>query len=135
MPLIQANELQDDLEDKPVKEGSYELRVAKADYKKTKSGEDDMIALMFTVEGSDGDGATPMNHYLTMPKDTDEPRVRKMRMRDLKRMLTVLGVPFDGGFDPETQTQELVGQTGTFKVIQEDYEGTPQNRIRLPRLD
>lgn len=134
MPLITPGELDEDLEDKPVKEGEYELRVAKADFKPTKSGEDHMIVLMFTVEGDEGVGASPITHYLTMPKAGDASNVRRMRLRDLKRMLTALGVPFENGFD-ESDVPTLVGQTGKFKVIQEDYEGTPQNRIRLPRVD
>lgn len=132
MPLIR---LDDDVEDRIIAEGQYELRVAKADYKETKKGDNHMLALMLTVEGSDGDGASPINHFILTPNDEDEPRVARMRLRDLKRFLVAFGVSLKDGFDPEEQVSELVGLVGKVRVVQEEGDdGNMYNRIRLPKV-
>lgn len=135
MPLIRADEIGEDLEDHAVKEGQYEVRIVKSEYKITKSQEDHMIVVTLAIQGQDGEGASPISHYLTEPKDDDEPRIKRMRLRDLKRFLTVFGVPFDKGFDMEEQARDLVGCTAKLLVTQEKYEGNVQNRLRLPRID
>lgn len=134
MPLINASDLGEDLEDKAVPEGEYELRVVKAEYKETKSGENHMIALAARVEGQDGEGISLVNHYIVMPKDGDVAATTRMRMRDLKRFLVAFGVDTKDGFDPETQTEELVGLTGKVRLVQEEYEGNVSNKIRLPKV-
>lgn len=135
MPLIRADEIGEDLEDRAVKEGKYDVRIVKAEYKATKSGEDHMIVAVCAVQGPEGEGAQPITHYLTEPKDDDEGRIKRMRLRDLKRFLTVFGVPFDRGFDMSEQASDLVGATANLLVVQETYEGNVQNRLRLPRID
>lgn len=127
--------LTDDVEDKLVPEGQYELRVAKAEYGPTKKGDHNMISLMLVVEGSDGDGALPINHYILVPGDNDEPRVARMRLRDLKRFLVAFGYPIGDGFDPEEHTNDLSGLTGKVRVIQEEgQDSNMYNRIRLPKV-
>lgn len=133
--LIRADDLGQDLEDKAAKEGRYDLRIVKSEYKPTKNGENKMIAAMIAIDGADGEGVLPFNHYLLEPNG-DDVGVDRRRLRDIKRFLTMFGVPFDNGFDMEEQASELVGCTAqNAMVTTEDYEGTTQNRLRLPRLD
>lgn len=139
--LIRADMLDDDLEDKVVPEGDYELRIAKAAYgptKKTQSGEDveghNAISLMLVVEGTEGEGAAPVNHTLMIPNDADDGRKKRMYLRDLKRFLVVFGIPADSVNDLENTVTDWAGMTGKVHLIQEEYQGNPQNRVRLPRL-
>lgn len=135
MPLIRASDMGEDLEDHAVKEGKYDVKIVKAEYKATKSGEDHMIVAVCAIQGPEGEGAQPITHYLTEPKDDDENRIKRMRLRDLKRFLTAFGVPFDNGFDMQEQVSDLIGCEANLLVVQETYEGNVQNRLRLPRLD
>lgn len=134
MPLIDANTLGEDLEDKAAPEGEYELRVVKSEYKPTKSGENNMIALALRVEGADGDGVALVNHYLVTPKDGDQASTTRMRLRELKRFLVSFGWDLSKGFDPESEAENLTGLTGKVKLVQEEYEGNISNKLRLPKV-
>lgn len=134
MPLIRAEDLGADVEDRAAKEGRYDLRILKSEYKTTKSGNDHMLAVLIGIDGEDG--VMPFSHYLTEPKESDEQRIKRMRIRDLKRFLTMFGVPFDQGFDMEEQAGDLVGCTASNAMVTvEEYDGGTTNRLKLPRID
>jgi hypothetical protein len=135
MPLIRPDDFAQDLEDREVPKGIYDLRLVKAEYKLTKKGDNHGMSLAFKIEGEAGEKAKLVNLFLTVPKDGEEASTNRMRMREIKRLLTVLGVDFSDGFDPETQTADLVGLTASNVTLDvEEYEGEMQNRLRLPRL-
>jgi hypothetical protein len=142
MALIRADELGQDYEDHPVADGQYELRIAKADFKRNKKDTGNLIALMLTIEGAEGEGASPINHYLSEPNDEDKPAGRRFKMRELKRFAKAFGIDISNGFDFENDAQALVGQTGKVRLVQEEGQdadgnktGEMRNVMRLPKID
>lgn len=133
--LIRPDDFEQDLEDKPVKEGMYELQIADAEYIPTKKGDNHMLHVTFKIQGDAGSAAPLVHHYFLMWGDNDEDRVKRFRLRDLKRFLVTFGVSAKDGFDPEEQASELVGLEGKCRVVVEDYEGSPSNKLRLPKVD
>lgn len=134
MPLINAEELGADLEDRPVAEGKYDLRILKADYGENRDKTGHRLALMIRVEGAEGEGATPINHYLSDPTDDVEPSKKRQRMRDIKRFCAVFGIDTSGGIDLEN-TDTFVGATGNCLVtLENDEQYGDQNRLRLPKV-
>lgn len=132
MPLIR---LEDDVEDKLAAEGLYDLRVAKAEYGDNKKQTAKRVALMLLVEGPDGDGILPINHWISISNDDDEPAKKRQNLKNMKRFFAVFGYPMDNGFDPDENTQDLVGLTGKCRVVQEeDDSGEMRNRLRLPKV-
>ena len=137
MPLIRAEALGEDYEDKPPKDGEYEFRVMKAEYKPTKKGDRNLIAVMLRVEGTEGDGLTPVNENLTIPNNDEEnPATTRMMMRTLTRFLAAFGYPTDKDFDPESDAQSLVGLTGKARVKNmEGEDGNFYPRLQLPKVE
>lgn len=142
MALIRADLMEEDLEDKPVKDGQYELRVAKAEYdtikfEDKKTGEEKeagIIKLMLVVEGSEAEGASPINHTLFIPSDSDEPAQQRSALRDLKRFFVTFGIPLKD-FDPEEDASTLVGATGKCNVKNKEAKnGEMYPRLTLPRV-
>lgn len=138
MPIISAADLGEDYEDKIAPEGQYTVRIQKADYKPTKKGDRNMIAVMLTIDGSEGDGVQPFNEFLLIPKEQgEEPKTKRMFMQRLTRFLGVFGVPVGSdGFDPKTASTVFPGLTARCGVKQEvgDYDVT-RNRLELPKLN
>lgn len=135
MPLISASELGEDYEDKPAKEGKYPLRILKAEYGENKEKTGHRTALMIRIDGDEGEGVTPINHYLSDPADDVEPAKKRARLRDLKRFCAVFGVDMSQGVDLENDSDKFVGLTGECLVTLEhsdDYGD--QNRLRLPKV-
>lgn len=132
MPLIRLDDMAEDLEDKAVKRGKYDLVIAKAEYKETKKGGDFMLALMLKIEGEEGIGAKPVNLMLMDPSKTDDAAIQRMRKRDLKRFMVAFGID---GLDMETQAEELQGLTAKgITLTEETYEGEVNNRVQLPKV-
>lgn len=141
MALIRAADMGQDYEDRPVKDGEYELRIAKAEFKRNKDDTRDLIAMMLTVEGAEGEGASPINHWLSAPNDDDEPRTHRMIMRNLVRFLAAFGISLNNDVDFEQLAGELQGQTGKVRVVQEEAQDSEGNKtgefrnvLRLPKI-
>jgi hypothetical protein len=135
MPLIRDDENYADLEDKTIsKEGEYPLRIIKGEYKATKAGDNHMIVATLSVEGEEGEGVAPFQHYMTVPSADGKGQYDRMRKRDLVRFLVKFGVD-PKAFDPEEDAPQLAGLTATVLVKLEkgdDDEFYP--RLRLPRI-
>ena len=61
MPIIKAADLGEDLEDQPVPEGQYDLRVVRATYKLSEGKGIPMNVITFVIEGERD--ATPFIHW------------------------------------------------------------------------
>lgn len=139
MSIIRAEDLGQDYEDKPPKDGSYVLAVRDAKYKETKKGDRHGIFLMLVVDGPEGEGLSPINHTLMIPNDDEEPQTRKLFMRNMVRFLKTFGWTNSDGtlkdFDPEGNAVDLVGLKATCNVkneeSKEDHEMYP--RLKLPK--
>jgi hypothetical protein len=128
MPFINAA-MDDVREDKPVEEGEYDLRITSVKEKESKKGQP-MLEVMLKIEGREGEGASPIWHYLLF--NSPDQAAARMQALDLKRFLTLFNVPVDpNGFNSD----DLVGATASCMVIQEeDDRGNIRNALRLPRL-
>jgi len=132
MPIIKAAELGEDLEDQPVPEGQYDLRVARATYKLSEGKGIPMNVLTFVIEGEPG--AAPFMHWVLFPKEDDVRDVTRQRLRDIKRFFTVFGIPLDD-YDPENDFEQLMGATGNCRVsVETGDDNVERNRLRLPRV-
>lgn len=138
MSIIKAEDLGQDYEDKPPKDGKYALKVVKSEHKATKKGDHNMIALALKVDGPEGDGLSLINHYLTVPNDDDDNNKKRMGMRNIVRFLKCFGWTDSTGslkdFDPEENAKDLEGATGSCEVRNEKGDdGEEYPRLRLPK--
>jgi hypothetical protein len=144
MPLIKASELGEDLEDKVVPEGNYPLRITSSKAKTSKAGDRRMVAIGMVIEGTEGEGAATVWHNVLFPKDDDDGAATRRWMRDLKRFLTVFGLPTDQDIDPDAEDcgAEWVGATTEnghlTNVAERDSNDQPtgnrKNELRLPKI-
>lgn len=114
-----------------VAEGRYQLRITKADDTESKKG-NPMTRIVIRIEDAPTANALPIFYYMNhIYAGLSDDQVQ-MRSLEIKRFLTLFGVPFEqGGFD----TQDLVGQTAEAFVGQEEGEDKiMRNRLVLPRL-
>lgn len=135
MPLITASELGEDYEDRPAQEGKYPLRILKAEYGENKDKTGHRTALMIRIDGPEGEGTTPINHYLSDPSDDVDGAKKRARLRDLKRFAAVFGLDLSQGFDLEHDSDKLIGLTGECLVtLEKSDDYGEQNRLRLPKV-
>lgn len=115
-------------------EGEYRVVVAKVEDKPTKRG-DPMDVLTLRIVGEDG-AYSPFRHYVTYPKEGDEPDRVAMKVREVRRLCHLFGVPYtEEGFDPE----DLAGAETTARLTVDTYERddgttTENNKLVLPRV-
>ncbi len=147
MSIIAAADLGEDFEDKLAPEGQYDLRVAKAEKKMTKAGDREMVALMIVIDGTDGDGISPINESLLLPKNGEERGTARMFMQRVTRFSKVFGIDKEAWFTYDRDTQEahvadsidvaslFTGLTAKCAVTQEEgNDGVMRNRLKLPRV-
>ena len=127
MPFI-TTPMSDAKEDRPVAEGEYDLRIQSAELEVSKGG-NDMVHVLLLVEGVDG--ASPIHHYLVLPKQ-DDPN-RQLMLRNNKRFLVKFEIPFQGdGFNNE----DFPGSVAKVLVKQRTMpeSGDVTNVLALPRV-
>lgn len=115
-----------------VPNGEYDLVIVKAEDKPSKKG-NPMTRIVIRIEDAPVPNAAPIMYYMNhlhpeLPSDQ-----RQMRALEIKRFLTMFGVPYGGdGFE----TEDLVGSRAKGLVEQEEGEdGIMRHRLILPRLD
>ena len=126
MPFI-SEPLDDVHEPQPAPEAEYELRIAKAVSKESKSGED-MAVLTFVFTDPSVD-APPFNHWLLGWANTDDDSIIQMRKLEFKRFCACFDLPED------FEIEDCIGQTGTTFVAQEvGDDDVVRNRAKFPKL-
>lgn len=126
MAFIKAK-LDDVHESQPVPEGEYSLRITRAEQRDSKKGQP-MIEVRLKIEDKDYPNASLIYHYLLSP-DGCEADVAYLRKLEWKRFCATFDLPLNCDAD------DMPGQTGECFVTQEeDDNGVPRNRLRLPRL-
>lgn len=131
MPFIELD-LGSAKETVAVPEGEYDLRVASFDLTKSQKG-NDMYKALILVESSEYPNAQPITEYLTLPSKNHDEKARNFLALQIKRFLSVFGIPFEaGGFNDE----DVNGATGRCMVVQDepDENGNIWNKLRMPRL-
>lgn len=111
-----------------VPEGEYDLRIVKVTDGETKKG-DPMTTLVIRIEDAEFPNPAPVMHYITYPNGG---QYDDMRALEIKRLLTLFDVGFDGGgFD----SNELLSKTARCLLTQEEGDDSVvRNRMRLPRI-
>jgi hypothetical protein len=117
-----------------VPEGTYDLRIEGCEEKTSVNTGRDMLMVMLHIENPPAGVENPATvfHYVNLPMEDDEPRTVQMMLLEIKRFLTVFGVPFEEhGFD----SNDLPGAVGECFLIEEEYEGRIGNKLKPPRLE
>lgn len=140
MSFIQVNLGDDVQEASVVDEDTYALTVTHVSDKPSKNTGRAMVTLMHVFE--EFPNAAPVNVFLTMPQEGDEPSTVNMMQLNIKRYLEMAGLEYDpNGFD----TDILYGASFTAfvtkdEIMDEDNDGAPfnppqfRNNIQVPRL-
>jgi hypothetical protein len=128
LPIINLSDA-DQFEDKIVSEGSYPLRIVKAERAKSKAG-NPMLKIAMKIEGTAGAEAPLVNENLVIPSEGDQ--WYRLQMQNLSRFLVLFGVKeFNTDSD---DVHELEGLTAECYLTIEEYEGKESNKLRLPKV-
>lgn len=113
-------------------EAKYALQIADVQTGAAKSGAPMFTLIINFLEFPD---APSIWHYVVLPKEDDDEKAVSFKLLNLKRFLTVVGIPFsDEGFNDE----DLMG--AMFDCDVGVGEPTPEypdlkNELRLPKLE
>lgn len=134
MPFIPVN-VNDAAEAKPVPAGKYDLTILSCDEVLTREKQKPQYKIALQINGHDD--APPLNHFVGLPADGDEPRAMEFKVLLLKRFLTMFGLKVgNDGFDTTALAMEMVGATarGEVGLSEPDDAGTVYNRLVVPKL-
>ena len=126
---LKLDGIEDIEEQKALPAGNYLVRISDAELKNSKAGNP---MLKVIAEFPDEPAGSSVFHFINMPvDDTPEDQVR-MRLLELKRMLTAFGCEYGPkGFDPAG----LIGEECELYVsVEQDQNGIDRNRLNLPKI-
>jgi hypothetical protein len=124
LPIDNMDDIQ---EDKPVPEGEYNLIISDAKEKTNDSGAVKGLLVICEIQGMEGAANVLHNISLPLPED-DETKV-KNKLLFIKRFLQKFAIGMKGG---QINIQDFLGKTAKCMLIQEEYNGTVSNKIKLP---
>lgn len=124
LPINDLDEIQ---EDKPVPEGEYNLVISDAKEKQNEAGELKGILVICEIQGMDG--AANVLHNISLPLPGDDESKVKNKLLFLKRFVQKFNIPLKNG---QLNIQEFLGKTAKVMLVQEDYQGTISNKMKLP---
>ena len=141
MPFIPVN-LNEAKEPKPVAMGKYDLTILGAEVGVTRVKKTPQFIVSIGIEGQPD--APPVNHYMNIHTEADEPDTQKFKTLILKRFLTLFGMKSkDDGYDPDQLAMEMQGRKARADLTietEKDSEGNEKvdgrtfNRLQVPRL-
>lgn len=123
MALIREEDFNEDLSQKVAPNGKHHLRITSATLKTSQKTERQFIAFGMQVEDGDGEDYDSVFYNMSMVKDDDEDRTRKMLKRNIWGFCQVFGIPMNL---EEDDLPGLVGSEGdclTKQVERQDKEG------------
>lgn len=119
-------------EPESVPEGAYDLRITKVKDTESKKG-NPMTVITIRIEDAGIKNPAPITHYMTYPDDDLPEEQKNFRLLDIKRFLSVFGIPFDpNGFETESLEGATAHKAMVIKEVGDD--NIERNRLRLPRL-
>lgn len=124
LPINDLDEIQ---EDKPVPEGEYNLVIADAKEKQNEAGELKGILVICEIQGMEG--VANVMHNISLPLPADEDTKVKNKLLFLKRFLQKFNIAIKGG---QLNIQDFLGKTAKVMLVQEEYNGSVSNKIKLP---
>lgn len=113
-----------------VPEGTYDLRIKRADIKpsKNKPGAINVVVIL-EIDGEPD--AENIFHYISLPNSDDEEKSKNFKALQMKRFLHWFKIPFDSnGFSLE----DFAGATARLPLLVDSYEGRTSNKLDLPRI-
>jgi len=121
-------------EEAAVPEGLYELEIigVQEPYEKEETGRT-VVPVTIKVCDPDYPDAALVRHWLTFPNETDwdeNKSTASMLTRSARRFFAVFGIEDGADFEVE----DWVGLSGKCYLGVEEYEGTPQNRLKPPKV-
>jgi hypothetical protein len=134
VPFIPVN-LNDAKEAKPVPAGKYDLTILSCDEVLTREKQKPQYKIGISINGHDD--APPLNHFVGLPAEGDEPRATEFKQLLLKRFLVLFGLKVgNDGFDTTELAMQMVGATsrGEVGLSEPDDAGTVYNRLVVPKL-
>ena len=134
MPFIPTN-LNDAKEAKPVPAGKYDLTILSCDEVLTREKQKPQYKIGISINGHDD--APPLNHFVGLPADGDDPRAMEFKVLLLKRFLVMFGLKVgNDGFDTTELAMQMVGATarGEVGLSEPTDDGTVFNRLVVPKL-
>jgi len=140
MTLIPIN-LGEIQEPKPVPVGRYNLQITNCEVQQSQKG-NPQFRVSIGIEGHDD--APNISHFISLPKEGDEPNKAMFKGLMLKRFLTLFGqqIPANG-IDTEAMALAMVGATATAEVGldkakdadgNEKPDGDTYNRLMVPKM-
>ena len=129
MSFIEITGMDEAQEPELAPEGQYDLRITHAeDYINDKGTP--LVRCSIAFDGKPE--YQNMNYWVILPKGEDQEQDQK-RIINVKRFLTMFGVPFENGFEIE----DLFGATADKANVSQsdaDEEGNIYNELRISRL-
>lgn len=108
-------------------EDRYTVRIEDAEMKQGGPGKADRISIRVTVDGHPN--TDTIFHSLFLPGPDDDDRKRNFKLRAIMKFCDIFEIPYkSSGFNIE----EFPGSAADVLIVQEDYEGTTSNRLRVP---
>lgn len=128
-------------EEQAAPEGTYDLRIDDCEVRRTSNDDRDMFCPRIRIESPES--YKTIFEYLVIPNSEDMAKMdqgqespAEMFIRNIKRFAAVFGLEitdlFPDGDTPDAEA--LKGATGSCLLIQEEYEGNINNKLRAPRL-
>lgn len=156
MPLIGVEDLDQDLEDKVLKPGKYNLVISSVAIKRSKK-ETERPYIAAGINFADDDEAAMMYENINLWVESDEPKTQRLMARNWKRFMVLFAVPNNGAelltalraahetndfSEAESMcSQVLSGATASCQVGKEEAKDTNgnntgefRNKVMLPKL-
>jgi hypothetical protein len=115
-------------EPKPVPVGMYDLEITSAEATNSQKGAPQVEVHIGIIGHED---APIVRHYISLPKEGEEPGKTKTKLLFGKRFCALFKIPYDEtGFD----TDDFQGSKARCELTTEERDGNTYNKLNLPRL-
>ena len=131
------------IEPQPLARGKYPVQITAAEEKVTgpnskRPGSPQIkVTVGFTGPSQEEQAAPPINQFISLPNEDDEPKSANFKLLLLKRFLVAFNVPFSNGdLDVEALCFDLVGREANLEVTlgEPDDNGNVYNSLVIPRI-
>lgn len=124
---LPINDIDDIQEDQPVPEGEYQLVISDCKERTNESGELKGLLIICEIEGQTG--AANVLHNMALPLPGDDPEKLNNKLKFIKRFVSLFNIPVRGG---QLNPQDFLGKRAKAYLVQDTYQDTVSNKIKLP---
>lgn len=116
-------------------EGDYQVVVRDVQEKTNESGELKGLLVICDIlsapAGVDPDQVASVLHNISLPLSGDDQEKVKNKILFLKRFMVVFNIPMAG---TKIEPAAFIGKQAKVHLVQDEYQGTISNKIKLPNL-